>query len=103
MTRLTRFQTTIAILVSAAAVGTAAGVLRAEDWLRFRGPNGAGISDVAFDAPITESNFAWRITLPGEGHSSPVVRGDRIYLTSADPETAKRIVLCLSTKDGSEI
>jgi outer membrane protein assembly factor BamB len=95
--------TTIAILFSAAAICAVAEVVRAEDWPRFRGPNGAGISDVAFDAPITESNFAWRITLPGQGHSSPVVRGDRIYLTTADPETAKRIVLCLSAKDGSEV
>ncbi|MEK6262438.1 MAG: PQQ-binding-like beta-propeller repeat protein, partial [Planctomycetota bacterium] len=55
----------------------------AKDWPRFRGPTGMGTSD-AVGLPLTWSsteNVAWKSELPGPGASSPVVQGDRIYLT----------------------
>src|SRR4051794_19924456 len=82
---------------------TAGGTRPADEWTRFRGPNGSGLFETAFNNPITEKDFAWKVTLPGKGHSSPVVWGDHVYVTSGDPETAARIVLCLSAKDGSTI
>lgn len=63
----------------------------AADWLQFRGTEGDGESRVV-DLPTEWSatdHVAWRCELPGEGWSSPVVLGDRIYLSSAilkDPE-----------------
>jgi hypothetical protein len=54
----------------------------APGWSRFRGPNGSGIS-TATGIPIEfgpAKNLLWRVELP-QGHSSPVVQGDRIYLT----------------------
>lgn len=54
------------------------------DWPRFRGPTGMGLS-VAADLPLTWSdaeNIVWKTPLPGAGASSPIVFGDRIYLTS---------------------
>ena len=71
------------------------------DWPRFRGPNGQGISD-AKTVPVrwTDKDYNWKVSLPGAGHSSPVLWGDRIFLTSADPKTAKRTVLCLAAADG---
>ena len=80
-----------------------AGSARAGDWPRFRGPNGSGISTDAFDGPITEKQIAWKIELPGVGHSSPAVWGDRIFITSGEKDTGKRIVLCLSSADGSTL
>jgi outer membrane protein assembly factor BamB len=53
------------------------------DWPRFRGPTGMGSSD-ATGLPVTWSdteNVIWKTPLPGPGASSPVVFGDRIYLT----------------------
>jgi hypothetical protein len=52
--------------------------LRAENWPRFRGPNGTGIATDK-DIPIewTETCFWWKTALPGGGHSSPIVWGDR--------------------------
>src|SRR3954468_8644818 len=76
---------------------------QAEDWPRFRGPNGAGVSATPFNAPLTEQNVLWKITLPGPGHSSPAVWHGRVYLTSGDASTAKRIVLCLDGKTGQTI
>jgi len=74
----------------------------AQQWTRFRGPNGSGIAQTA-NIPLqwTETDYNWKIQLPGKGHSSPVLWGDRVFLTSCDTETAKRILLCLNTADGS--
>ena len=70
-------------------------------WPRFRGPNGAGISD-ATTVPVkwTDKDYNWKVQLPGLGHSSPVVWGSRIFLTTGDPNTAKRTILCLDTASG---
>ena len=45
--------------------------------------------------------MAWQVDLPGdEGQSSPVIWGDRIFLTSSDKRGAERLVYCLSRKNG---
>ncbi len=74
------------------------------NWPRFRGPDGGGISD-ATTVPVewTEGDYNWKVKLPGVGHGSPVVWGNRIYLTCGDPETAGRIVLCINTVDGKTL
>lgn len=71
------------------------------EWSRFRGPNGSGISEaVTVPATWTVQDYNWKVKLPGIGHSSPVVWGGRVFITSADPQTAKRFILCLSSTDG---
>lgn len=76
----------------------------AQEWTRFRGPNGSGLANAKLPEQIAEKDINWRCKLPGTGHSSPVVWGDRIFVTvtpegSADSE-AKRAVVCVSAKDG---
>ncbi len=75
--------------------------LHAQEWTRFRGPNGTGIS-TAKEIPVTwtEGEINWRTRLPGVGHASPVIWGNRVFLLSAENDTAQRIVLCLDTEDG---
>jgi len=54
-----------------------------DGWSRFRGPNGSGLSD-ALNLPVEfgpETNLLWQLPLP-QGHSSPILFGDRIYLTA---------------------
>lgn len=72
-----------------------------QEWTRFRGPNGTGRSD-ATSVPVqwTEADLNWKVKLPGIGHSSPVLWGDKIFLTSAMEETATRLVICLRASDG---
>jgi outer membrane protein assembly factor BamB len=56
-------------------------------WPAFRGPSGDGTSDAA-DPPrewSQQKNISWRTELPGEGWSSPVVGGGRVYVTAAIP------------------
>jgi len=71
------------------------------EWPRFRGPNGSGASR-ATTVPIewTEEDYNWRIKLPGVGHSSPVLWGERIFLTCSQERAADGTILCLSTEDG---
>ena len=57
------------------------------NWPSFRGPNASGIAD-GQAPPIhwnvaTQQNVAWKMPIPGLGHSSPVVWDDRVFLTSA--------------------
>lgn len=58
-----------------------------EDWPQFRGPGGRAVSESA-TPPIgfgPTSNLLWKVALP-EGVSSPVITGDRIFLTSLAPK-----------------
>ncbi len=74
----------------------------AQDWTRFRGPNGSGVSE-AKTIPVkwTGKDFNWKVKLPGTGHSSPVVWGDRIFVTTTDLDNAGNSLRCHSAKDGS--
>ena len=55
----------------------------AADWPRFRGPNGSGTAEATgLPADFGSENVVWTTALPG-GHSSPVISGDRIFLTAA--------------------
>lgn len=72
----------------------------AQEWTRFRGPNGSGVSH-AKTVPVKweKSDYNWIADLPGSGLSSPVIWEDKLFVTSATPD--ERYLLCLSTKDGS--
>jgi outer membrane protein assembly factor BamB len=55
------------------------------NWPQWRGPDGQGVSPetgVPTEWSTTE-NVAWKTAIPGRGHSSPVVWGDRLFLTTA--------------------
>jgi outer membrane protein assembly factor BamB len=76
--------------------------LTAADWPWWRGPtrNGVAASAVPVKFSATE-NVAWSVELPGRGHSSPVVVGERVYLTTADDAAQTQSVLavdCTSRK-----
>ena len=78
--------------------------LWSQEWTRFRGPNGTGIS-VTSGVPVswTQETFHWRVPIPGASHSQPVIWGDRIFLTSATKNGEERILLCLQKNDGAEL
>jgi len=74
----------------------------AQEWTRFRGPNGGGVSDAkTIPTQWSASDFNWKVALPGSGHSSPVLWGEKVFVTSYDEKTGKFFVLCLNTADGS--
>lgn len=104
---------TILTATTLAALGCSAALLHAEDWPRFRGPNGDGISN---DGPIpakwdAATNLKWKRGLPGQGSSSPIVVGDRVFVTSysgygtstrggGDDSQLERHLTCVDRKTG---
>ncbi len=80
---------------------TAARPTAAQEWTRFRGPNGSGLAPAA-PIPVswTEADANWRVELPGPGNSQPVLWGGRIFVTSARKDGAERIIQCLGTEAG---
>ena len=73
----------------------------AQEWTRFRGPNGTGISK-ATNFPISwkADDYNWRVDLPVVGSSSPVLWGNRFYLNGDHPEGRQRSVLCINADSG---
>ena len=71
------------------------------EWTRFRGPNGSGISG-AQTIPIkwTAKEYNWTTKLPGDGSSSPVIWQDKLFVTCNDPNKSIRSIVCLNTTDG---
>ena len=76
-------------------------VSQGQEWTRFRGPNGQGISR-AQTIPVkwTQQDYNWKVKLPGGGHSSPVVWKDKIFVTSGDAKTDSGTILAVSVRDG---
>ena len=71
----------------------------AEDWNRFRGPNGSGVSkDVGFPAQLSpEKNMRWRVGVR-PGKSSPVLTNNHVFVTGA--EDGKLYTQCFDRKTG---
>ena len=74
----------------------------AQEWTRFRGPNGSGVSNATLPATWTDKDVVFSVPLPGIGHSSPVVRGGKLFLQSANAETAQQHVVCLDSRTGEQ-
>ena len=79
-----------------------ASLASAENWPGFRGPSRQGIS-VETGLPTEWSateNIAWKTEIPGKGWSSPIVWGDRIFLTTATDEGASAHMIAVDRKSG---
>ncbi len=69
------------------------------EWPRFRGRNGEGVVTGA-DIPASwkVDDFIWKIDLPGVGHGSVAIVGERIFLLCGDPRTSERTVVAVSQR-----
>ncbi|ADB16325.1 FOG: WD40 repeat-like protein [Pirellula staleyi DSM 6068] len=82
-----------------------------ENWPNWRGPRGDGTSLEA-NIPTTWNgetgeNIAWKVAVPGSGHSSPIVHGDHLFLLSCLPASeekpvASRVLLAFDRKSGKQ-
>ena len=82
------------------------------EWTRFRGPNGSGIATDAQppSAWSDTQNVQWKAALPGGGTSSPIIVGDRVFVTcysgygngqrGGDIHKLERELVCLNRTDG---
>jgi outer membrane protein assembly factor BamB len=76
---------------------------RDRDWPWWRGPSRNGVSTSA-TAPVEFSDtdgYLWKAPVPGRGHSSPIVVGDRVYLTTADEARQIQLVLAFDRANGN--
>ena len=89
----------IIVLTVASSASLAQTGIADDEWPQFRGPEGQGRTEIT-GLPLTWSeteNVVWKTPLPGEGHSSPVISGNQIWVTSAiaeklsDEEMQKRL------------
>src|SRR5687768_12407956 len=66
------------------------------DWPCWRGPHGNGVADAKQSPPLGWSNtenVVWKVAIPGRGHSSPIVIGDRVIITTAEEDREIQSVL----------
>ena len=78
----------------------------ATDWPWWRGERGDGIATAATDPPLTWSkteNVVWRADVPGRGHGSPTLWGNRIFLATAEDKEKAQYVLAFDRRDGRKL
>ena len=90
-------------LLAIALVACVGSVVSADDWPQWRGVGFDGISSeksLPKSWSQTES-VAWRAPMPGQGGATPVIWGDKIFVTSADGDDL--VLLCVSASTGKEL
>jgi outer membrane protein assembly factor BamB len=78
-------------------------VTQAQNWPCWRGPNGDGTS-METNLPTrwdSITNVVWKTAVPGKGYSSPIIWNDKLFITTALPETQEKILLCYDCKSGN--
>ena len=75
-----------------------------ENWARFRGPNGQGhSSEKGLPVKWTENDYLWTVKLPGMGFSSPVIWGEKVFITCATENNNNASLMAYHTADGKEL
>jgi outer membrane protein assembly factor BamB len=101
-------------LVALGLIAVLSGSSEGSDWPRFRGPNGSGVSADTQPTPTTWSpteNLKWKAELPGPGSSSPIIVGEKVFVTCwsgygidrndrGKQENLKRHLVCLERSTG---
>lgn len=90
---------------AAPSAGDSAPAADKTDWPCWRGPNLDGKSaDKAVPLKWSKTeNVVWRADVPGRGHSSPIVVGERVFLTTADPQRQQQAVLAFDRATGKSL
>lgn len=84
------------------SVGTVSG----SDWTRFRGPNGQGVTAEKVPVEWSTESAKWTLDLPGEGSSSPIVVGGKIFVTcysGVDGADSRRTIVCADAQTGKMV
>ena len=81
---------------------SARGADGAANWPQWRGPalNGSSTATGLPDKLDRNTNLAWSAKMPGPGAGTPIVWGDRLFVSSLDDQSKKLVALCLDRKDG---
>ena len=77
----------------------------AANWPAWRGPHGTGVC-AEKDLPLhwsTNENVRWRISLPERGNSTPVIWGNRVFVTQALEKENRRTLICFDRSNGKQL
>jgi outer membrane protein assembly factor BamB len=91
-----------ATVALAAVLAVGAVVAQAENWPHWRGPrfNGSTLEKGLPEKFGKAENVAWTAPLPGPSAATPIVWGDRVFLSSTEPATKGLVAMCLRAADG---
>ncbi|MCX5682225.1 MAG: PQQ-binding-like beta-propeller repeat protein, partial [Planctomycetota bacterium] len=82
-------------------VGAAAAQLHGENWPQWRGPQFNGsTAEKGLPDSCAKENQLWATDLPGHASATPIVWGDRVFISATDPGTKGVLAMCLSAADG---
>lgn len=93
------FTFTIAVVLHAASF------VMAGNWPAWRGPLGTGVSDEK-NLPVEwsqEKNVAWKVALPGEGNSTPIIWDDKVFVSCASDKGRMRSLICFNKATGEQL
>lgn len=106
-------KTTVLVLGIALLAAVPGPSSASDEWPRFRGPDGSGLAAADARPPTNwsaTSNLKWKAALPGPGSSSPIIWGERVFVTcysgygdgssGAGPEKLQRHLVCLQRNTG---
>jgi outer membrane protein assembly factor BamB len=94
------------IFMVAACPAAYIGSVKGDDWPQWRGAQHDGIADPAQKPPLKFSateNVRWVVPIPGRGHGSPTIYGDRIFLAAADEAARRQTLICLDRATGKSL
>lgn len=82
-----------------------AAAARAENWSNWRGPfhNGSSPEKNLPDTFSKTENVKWAVEMPGSSAGTPVIWGDRVFVTAADAKSGKQAALCLDRRSGAQL
>ena len=104
MRQLRRFARLTELILVAGGLGLAVPAAHADNWPRFRGDNGSAVSkEDGLNAPWNPDRVRWTVPVPGTGHSSPVIWGNKLFLTTASETGTTRSVLCFDARTGKQL
>lgn len=97
-TAITACASAAALLSAPKLSGQDSASMPADQWWRWRGPtaDNHAASDARLPRSLTPQSVAWSVDLPGRGHSTPILVGDALYLTTADKAAGTQSVLAVS-------
>ncbi|QIF00412.1 PQQ-binding-like beta-propeller repeat protein [Roseimicrobium sp. ORNL1] len=94
-----------ACLLTAALCSIASPQVFGANWPMWRGPTNDGTTEET-DLPVkwsTTENVKWKVSLPDRGNSTPVVWGDKVFLTQPIEREGKRLLICFDKKTGNKL
>lgn len=94
------------LVIVVAAVLAFAPCASAQDWPWWRGPSGDGTAAEGPTPPLewsADKNVVWKAPVPGRGHGSPAVSGERVYLAACDEASGRQSLLCFDRATGNRV